>query len=54
MPPERLLSPQEQTFKIAMSAYPPISSALPLEADLPGGVVKGLNVTHNGQSRSAL
>jgi hypothetical protein len=35
MPPERLLSPQEQTFKMALSAYPPITSALPSKADIP-------------------
>ncbi len=34
MPPERLLSPQERTFKNAMSALYPISSALPPGADV--------------------
>ena len=47
MPPERLLSPQEQTFKMAMSALSPNSFALHPEADVPGGVSEGLSVTPN-------
>ncbi len=33
MPSERLLTPQEQTFKMAMSALTPISSAFGGKAD---------------------
>ena len=54
MPQIRLLTPQERTFKIAMSALTPITSALPPGADvleacarLPGLTLSGHQVTSN-------
>ena len=48
MPLERLLYTQEQTFKLAMSAFSPISSASPPGADVLETCEKRLNVTLTG------
>ncbi len=48
MPSERLLTPQQRTFKLAMSALTPISSALPPEADEKLGSEKRLKLTQSG------
>ena len=45
MLPELLLYPQQRTFKKAMSAFSPISSASPPGADVLEACEKRLNVT---------
>ena len=50
MPSERLLTPQERTFKIAMSALTLISPALLIGADLFGGCCKQPVLTQRGLS----
>ncbi len=51
MSPIRLLSPQEQTFKMAMSVLSPNSSALPPGADVLEACARLPVLTHNGHSR---
>ncbi len=51
MPPELLLYPQQRTFKKAMSAFSPNSSALHPGADLFGGCCKQPLLTLSGRIR---